>query len=42
MDLKMLTDKELQNLIYEYTHEIHDKRFMKKLQNELKRRNLEE
>lgn len=38
MDLKLITDKELQDLIYEYTHEINDKRFYNKLIEERKRR----
>jgi uncharacterized phage-associated protein len=37
-NLKELTDKELEQLLYEYTHEIYDKRFREKLINEKIRR----
>lgn len=38
MDLKELTDKELELLIYEYRNERYDPRFLKKLYEERKRR----
>ena len=37
-ELEQLTDKELEDLIYEYTHEINDKRTRDKLINERNRR----
>lgn len=37
-NLEELTDKELNALVYEYTHEVHDKRFREKLLKERKRR----
>ena len=37
-NLELLTDEELEQLIYEYTNEIHDKRFMEKLLTERNRR----
>lgn len=42
MDLKLLSDKELEILIYEYENEICDKRMYLKLLNERKRRSLDE
>ena len=42
MELEKLTDKELQDLIYEYTHEIQDKRMRQKLINESNRRSREQ
>ena len=41
-EIKKLSDKELEQLIYEYTHEIHDRRFRERLLEERKRRNLEQ
>ena len=38
-DIKKLTDRELAQLIYEYTNEICDKRFRDKLLEERNRRN---
>lgn len=37
-EMELLTDKELEDLIYEYTHEINDKRTRDKLINERNRR----
>lgn len=37
-EMELLTDKELEDLIYEYTHEINDKRTRNKLINERNRR----
>lgn len=37
-EMELLTDKELEDLIYEYTHEINDKRTRDKLINERHRR----
>lgn len=42
MDLKLLTNIELEMLIYEARNEMNDSRFYKKLLDERKRRNLEE
>ena len=42
MDLKLLTNIELEMLIYEARNEFNDSRFYKKLLDERKRRNLEE
>lgn len=38
--LKDMTDKELQDLLYELTHERTDARLRKKVLEEMKRRNL--
>ncbi len=40
--LDELTNKELEDAIYEAIHEMHDARYLKKLMNERKRRNLEQ
>ena len=37
-EIKQLTDKELEQLIYEYTHEKYDHRFRERLLNERERR----
>ena len=42
MDIKDLTDKELEQMIYEYTHEVHDKKTRDKLINERNRRSKEQ
>lgn len=42
MDLKQLTNEELEMLIYEARNELIDSRFYKKLLAERKRRSLEE
>lgn len=41
-NLKELTDKELEQYIYEAIHEMQNKRYLKKLLAERKRRNLEQ
>lgn len=41
-ELKSLLDKELEQKIYEATHEMQDSRYRKRLLAERKRRNLEE
>ena len=40
-EIKKLTDKELEQLIYEYTHETTDRRFREKLIEERNRRSSE-
>ena len=40
-EIKKLTNKELEQLIYEYTHETTDSRFREKLLEERNRRSLE-
>ena len=42
MELTQLTDKELEKYIYEAIHEMQNKRYLKKLLAERKRRNLEQ
>lgn len=42
IDLKQITDKELEQKIYEAINEMIDSRFYKKLLAERKRRNLEQ
>lgn len=42
MEITQLTDKELEQYIYEAIHEMQNKRYLKKLLAERKRRNLEE
>lgn len=41
-NLKELTDKELEQYIYEAIHEMQNSRYLKKLLAERKRRNLEQ
>lgn len=41
-EIKKLTDKELEQLIYEYTHETTDRRFREKLLEERNRRHIQQ
>lgn len=42
MDLKLMTDKELKDLLYELTHERYDKRLRNKALDEMQRRWLQQ